>query len=184
MHEVVRAALGVGLEDGLVDLDRGVGRGLVDVVVLQEHGRRQHDVGHAGGVGQELLVHGREQVRPREAAMDLAQLGRHAHRVGVLDQEGRHRRAAAEVGAVAAEDRADAGLVEQADGAVEDVQALDHRLVPAVELAEIVERSTARVRPGAGDDRQAGGGVHGGGTVARAGEAVAEAEIGCASSPP
>ena len=113
----------------------------------------------------------------REAACTLRELGGDAHRVGVLDQQGRHGWAVAEVGAVAGEDRADPRLVEQPDRVLSlAVQALDHRLVPAVEVAEVVEGTAARVRPGAGHHRQAGGGVHGGGTVARAGEAVAEAQ--------
>ena len=40
----------------------------VEVVVLEEHRRRQHDVGVARGVGEELLVDADEQVVAREAA--------------------------------------------------------------------------------------------------------------------
>ena len=52
------------------------------------------------------------------------------------------------------------------------------RLVPVVEIAHVVEGAAALVLPGAGHHRQAGGGVHGGRTVARAGEAVAQAQEG------
>ncbi len=40
----------------------------VDVVMLEEHRRRQHDVGHLGRVGHDLLVHGDEQVVAGKAA--------------------------------------------------------------------------------------------------------------------
>ena len=60
---------------------------LIDVVVLEKHGRRQDHVGHAGGLGHELLVHAHEQVLARKAALDAILLGRDRDRVGVLDQE-------------------------------------------------------------------------------------------------
>ena len=63
-----------------------VAAALVDVVVLEEHGRRQHDVGHLRRLGHELLVHADEQVLAREAGLHLALLGRDLHRVGVLDE--------------------------------------------------------------------------------------------------
>ena len=96
-----------------------MGGGLVDVGMLEEHGGRQDDVGHPRRVGHELLVHADEQVVAREAAVHLAEVGGDAHRVGVLDQQRRDRRPVAEVAAVAGEDRADPGLVEQADGRVD-----------------------------------------------------------------
>ena len=161
-----------------MDLDRGVRAGLVDVVVLEEHGGRQDDVGHGRGVGQELLVHGDEQIGPREAAVHLAELGGDAHRVGVLDQQRVDRAAALQRLGLAGQDRADPRLVQRADRRIAGVQALDHRLVPPVQLAEIVERTAARMLPGAGHHGQAGRGVHGRGTVARAGEAVADAQEG------
>ena len=43
----------------------------IDVVVLEEHRRGQHDVGVARGVGQELLVHAGEQILARKARAAL-----------------------------------------------------------------------------------------------------------------
>jgi hypothetical protein len=61
----------------------------VEVVVLQEHGRRQHDVGIGGGLGQELLVHAGEQILTRKSPVHLVELGADHRRVGVLDQQAR-----------------------------------------------------------------------------------------------
>ena len=63
-----------------------VSTALVDVVVLQEHGGRQHHVRHLRGRRHELLVHAHEQVLACEARLDLALLGRDLHRVHVLDE--------------------------------------------------------------------------------------------------
>ena len=101
-----------GVEERLVDLDRRVRARLVDVGMLEEHGGRQDDVGHAGRVGQELLVHRHEQVVPREAAVHLAEVGGDAHRVGVLDQQRVDRPAAGQRLGLARQDRADLRLVE------------------------------------------------------------------------
>ena len=61
-HLVVRAALGVGRQDGAADLQKGVAAGGVDVVVFEKRRRRQHDIGHRRGLGHELLVHADEQI--------------------------------------------------------------------------------------------------------------------------
>ena len=58
------------------------------------------------------------------------------------------------------------------------VEPFDHRLVPVVDVGVVVERAAALVLPGAGDGRNAARRMHVDGAVARAGEAVAEAEIG------
>src|SRR3546814_5808174 len=58
----------------------------------QEGRRRQHDVGHGGSLGEELLVQADEQVVAGEAAADGAGIGRDLERIGVLDVERRHRR--------------------------------------------------------------------------------------------
>ena len=62
-HLVVVAAFArrldqLGPEDEIL-----VAAAAIDVVVLEEHGRRQHHVGHLRGLGHELLVHADEQVR-------------------------------------------------------------------------------------------------------------------------
>ena len=50
-------------------LDVLVAAALVEVVVLHEHRRGQHDVGHQGRLGHELLVHADEQVLAGEAPL-------------------------------------------------------------------------------------------------------------------
>jgi hypothetical protein len=175
---VVGADVGKGVEDLPADLKAGVARGVVDVVVLEEHGGGEQDVGLLRRLGHELLLAGDEEVVPGEALVDLVQLGRDAHRVGVLDEEGGDPGAALQVVRIVHQDRADAGLVEEAGRRVHDVEALDRRFVPVVEVAHVVEAAAALGLPGALDDGQAGGGVHDGGTVAGPGEAEAEANPG------
>ena len=123
-------------------------------------------------------MHGDEQVLAREAGLHLALLGRHLHRVHVLDEERRHLRAVLDVGGIAGEHRADARLVEHAHFRVGDVEALDQRLVPVIDGAIVVEAAAALVQPGAGDRGNAQRGMHVVGAVAGAGEAVAQPEIG------
>ena len=50
------------------DLQIGVAAGGVDVVMLEERRRRQHDVGHRRGLGHELLVDADEEIVARKAA--------------------------------------------------------------------------------------------------------------------
>ena len=40
----------------------------IDVVMFEEHRGGQHDIGHRGGLGHEMLVHDREQILAREAS--------------------------------------------------------------------------------------------------------------------
>ena len=156
---------------------------LVDVVVLEKHRRRQHDVGNRRRLGHHLLVDADEEVLAGEAALDLRLLGRDRHRVGVLDQHRRHRRAAEQRLFLAAEDRADPRLVELAHLRVGDVEALDHRLVEAVDAAIVVEGAAALVLPGPGDAGDRGGGVHVHLPVPRPREAIAEPEEGAPGRP-
>jgi hypothetical protein len=65
----------------------GVAVGAVHVPVLQLRGGRQDVVGVVGGVGLEVLEHHGEQVFARKALHHLAGLGRHRHRVAVVDDE-------------------------------------------------------------------------------------------------
>ena len=175
---VVGAAFARHLDQLRAQQDVLVAAALVDVVVLQEHGGRQHHVGHLRRRRHELLVHGDEQVLAREAGLHLALLGRHLHRVHVLDEERRDRRAVLDVVGVAGQHRADARLVEHAHLRVGDVEALDQRLVPVIDGAVVVEAAAALVQPRAGDRGNAQRGMHVVGAVARAGEAVAQPEVG------
>ena len=95
-HLVVGAAFAGRLDQLRPEQDVLVAAALVDVVVLEEHGRRQHDVGHLRRLGHELLVHADEQILAREAALDPFLVGRDRHRIGVLDEHRRDRRSAAQ----------------------------------------------------------------------------------------
>ncbi len=65
---------------------------LVQVPVLELRRRGQHDVGVAGGVGQEDLVHHGEEIFPRQAAEHPVRVRRHRRRVAVENIEGADRR--------------------------------------------------------------------------------------------
>ena len=89
--------------------------GAIHVVVLEERRGRQHDVGEPGGVGHELLVHADEKIVAQEAGAHGPGVRAHDGRIHVLHQHRGDRRAVAEIGAVASEDRPGARLVEHAD---------------------------------------------------------------------
>ncbi|MDT4834220.1 hypothetical protein FQZ97_678540 [compost metagenome] len=145
----------------------------MDVPVLQLRGGGQQVVGVVGGVGAELLQHHREEVFAREARHHLGRLGRHRHRVAVVDHDGLHR----------------LGGVEQriADGAHVDgarlapgqqVGALQRGAVDRV-VARAAEQQAARaVAPGADQRRQAGDGARRVAAAAHALHAVVQADRG------
>ena len=56
-HPVVGAAFGIRLDNVTGDLQIGVATAKVDVIVFQKRSCGQHDIRHAGGFGQKLLVH-------------------------------------------------------------------------------------------------------------------------------
>ena len=85
-HLVIGAAFARRLDQLRAEQNVLVAAGLVDVVMLEEHGRRQHDVGHLGRLGHELLMDADEQVLAGKAALDQLLLGRDRDRVGVLDR--------------------------------------------------------------------------------------------------
>src|ERR1700733_8840456 len=58
----------------------------VDVVVLEEHRRREHNVGKTRGISHELLMHADKQILARESLPNFFLVGRDHHRIGVLDQ--------------------------------------------------------------------------------------------------
>ena len=154
-HRVVRPAFPRRIDQLRPDLEVGVPAGLIEIVVLHEHRRRQHDVGPAGGFGHELFVGADEQVLAREAAAHKVAVGADGERVLVLDEQRVHRRAVAEFRAVAGQHGADPAHVHHADGQIADIQPLDQRLVPVVEAAVAPQRAAALVRPGARHGRRA-----------------------------
>ena len=114
-HLVVGAALARRLDQLGAELDVAVAAGLVDVVVLEEHRRGQHDVGHRGRLGHELLVHGDEQVLAQRsrAARGCCRAPPPTGLVFWISMRV-HRRAVAEIAAVAGQDGADAAHVQLA----------------------------------------------------------------------
>ena len=173
---VVRAAFAGRIDRLRRELEVLVGARGIEVVVLEEHRRRQDDVGMARGVGHELLVHADEQIVAGKTAPHRLLVRRDHHRVGVLDQHRPDRAAALQRLAVAGQDRPEATHVEPPHALVPGVEALDQRLVEPVDGARGVQRAAALVRPRAGDGGNAERGVHVGRAVALAREAVAEAE--------
>ncbi len=85
-HLVIRAAPGRRVDRLRRELEMLVAAGGVEVVVLEKHGRRQHDVGVPRGVGQKLLVHADEQIVARKAAPHLLLMRGDRQRIGVLDR--------------------------------------------------------------------------------------------------
>ena len=63
----------------------GVAIAVVDVPVFELGGGRQHIVGMVGGVGHEMLQHHGEQILARKTCHHFRRLGRHRHRVAVVD---------------------------------------------------------------------------------------------------
>ena len=137
-HVVVGPAVGVRLEQLARDLDARVPGGLVDVVVLEElGGRRTMSAILAVSVMNCSCTHTNRSSRAK-ALVHLVELGRDAHRVGVLDQQRRDRRPGRRSLAVADQDRPDARLIEVADRRVEQIEPFDVGLVPVVQVALIV----------------------------------------------
>ena len=177
-HLVVGAAFARRLDELAAEPDILVAAARIDVVVLEEHGRRQDDVGHGGRLRHELLMDGDEQIVARETPLDAGLIGRDRNRVGVLHQHGLHGWAAAQRVGIAAQDRADPRLVEHAHRRVAHVETFDDGRVPMVDGGVVVEGPAALVLPGTCHRRDAGGGVHVGRAVAAARKAVAEPEEG------
>src|SRR5207247_6043030 len=111
---VVGAAFAGRLDQLGPELDVLVAAALVEVVVLEKHGRGQGNVGHAGGLGHELLVYADEQVLAGKAALDEILLRRDRHRIGVLDDQRGDRRATKQGLRLADQERSDAPLARDA----------------------------------------------------------------------
>ena len=124
----------------------------IDVVMLQEHRGRQHDVGELCRIGHELLVHAGEEVVAQQALLHQPLLGRDIRRIGVLDQHRRHRRTAIERVCGARQHRADPRMVEIADVAGREVAVPSSTALVELEDAGVgVERAAALILPAAGD---------------------------------
>lgn len=136
--------------------------------MFEEHGGRQHDIGHIGRLGHELLMHGDEKIVAQETLLYQPLFGRDIDGIGVLDKQCRHRAAVAQRIGIARQHGADLRLVELTHIGVGIGRSHQLRLVEPEDIAIIVERAAAFILPGAehGGDRQ--GGVHGDSTVSLA----------------
>ena len=80
--------------------------------MLEEHRSRQNDIGDLRCIGHELFMHTGEQVLAQETFLHQPLLGRDIHRIGVLDKQRRHRRAAIKRIRRIGEHGADARMIE------------------------------------------------------------------------
>ena len=95
-------------------------------------------------------MHADKEIVPRETLMYETGLGRHDHRVGVLDEERGDRRPIAEVACVAGEDWPDTRLIENAGRTVDQIGAFDQSFIDADEAVVRLQRAATLVLPGAG----------------------------------
>ena len=75
-HLVIGAAFARRLDQLRPEDEILVAAAAIDVVVLEEGRRRQHDVGHLRRLGHELFVHADEQIVAGKALLDLVLIGR------------------------------------------------------------------------------------------------------------
>ena len=153
-------------------LQKGVARGLIQVVVLQKGGGQQHQIGQARSVGHELFVHADKQVVTQQAAPHRQAVRRHHCRIGVLHQQHADRRAIAQVTPFTSQHRAQPAHVQHAGVRGDGVQAVQCAGVQPVQAAVAVQRAAARPLPGAGDRRQTADRVHGRRAIALAGKPI------------
>ena len=102
---------------------------VVEIVVLHEHRRGEHDVGHLRCLGHELLVHRDEQILAGEPLAHQPLLGRHRHRIGVLDQHRLDWPAALQRLGIAGQDAADLRLIEHPRRGIDRVVAFNDGFV-------------------------------------------------------
>jgi len=175
-HLVVGPAFTGRLDQLGADRNVLVAAAVIEIVMLHEHRRRQHDIRHQGGLGHELLMHRHEQVLARKTLPHQRLLRRHRHRIGVLDQHRLDRTSATKCLGIAGQDTPDPGLIEHPRGVIDRVVALDDGFVEFPERVIVEEGAAALILPGAGHGRDAQRRMHLRRPVAAAGEAIAEAE--------
>ena len=129
--------------------------GVVEVGVLDLHGRGEHDVGIGGGVGGEVLGHHREQVLALQSPADLVLVGDAGRRVGAVDEQRLDRRIAD-----LEQPLAEARHGEAAVFPGPQVVAPQRRPVAREEAAGVVAGAAASMAPIAGDTGDAGDGAH------------------------
>jgi hypothetical protein len=167
---VVAARLADGRDDRLGPLEQVAAVAAGELLVLQERGRGQDDVGDVAGVGPALLVHDDEHVVAGERAADAVLVGGGGDGVGVVDPHDPHGR-----------------VGQLLDGAT-DLREVDHagggrgqadaRLVGAVPARRRHTPAAAAHAHLAVDGGQADDGADGVGAVAGALDAPAAAQQG------
>ncbi len=149
----------------------------IEVVMLQEHRCWQHDIGELRRVGHELFVYRDEQVVPQESTFHQPLFRCDVHRIGVLDQHGRHRAAMAQRLGIAGQDPADLRLVEHAHIGVVECGTDKFALVQFEDVIVGMKCTAAFVFPRAQHRGDRSGRMDRHRAVALAGKAVTEAEI-------
>ena len=96
-HLMVVAAFARRLDELPPEHDVLMATALIEVVMFEEHGGGQHDIGEFRRLGHELLVHADEEILARQTLLHLVLVGRDGSRVGVLDDHRLDRRAACEI---------------------------------------------------------------------------------------
>ena len=84
----IAAGLAQGCDGGAVEQHIGVAIGQVHVPVFELRGGGQDEIGVVGRVRLKMLQHHGEQVFARKALHHLAGIGRHGHRVAVVNHQG------------------------------------------------------------------------------------------------
>ena len=141
------------------------------VELLELRRRRQDDVGVVAGVGQEDLVHDREEIAAAQALAQQGVVRRHRDRVGDVDEEGLDRRVV-ELGEGLADLRhVDAARRPRRVG--QEMAAVECGEIDGMRAGLVEQDAARRVAPGASQCRQAGDGAH---RVATAGMAL-QAEV-------
>ena len=166
------------LDNGFGNAEINVPAAGIHIVMLEEHGRRQDDIGEFRGLCHELFVNDQKQIVAAEALMHLVLVRTDNGRIGVLDQHRLDRRATLQVLFVAEQDRAETAHVELADRLVSEIETHHQVPIQRIHPGVAVEATTALVRPFTSDDRKTRHRMHVDRPVPRTRETVADADEG------
>ncbi len=123
--------------------------------MLELRGGRQEDVGVVGGVGEEHVVHDREQIAARKASDHLFRIRGDRHRVGVVDEQ------RADRGLRFEQRIADRRGIDRARVVPDQIGPFERLVVHRVEIAGRQQHAAGRLAPGTHQRRQTGDGAHG-----------------------
>ena len=91
-HLMIATAFAGCLDNGFGNAEINVPAAGIHIVMLEEHGRRQDDIGEFRGLCHELFVNDQKQIVAAEALMHLVLVRTDNGRIGVLDQHRLDRR--------------------------------------------------------------------------------------------